>query len=33
MKNILFGFAAVAAVAGSVNADLLDPRVPGQVYL
>jgi len=28
MKNILFGFAAVAAVAGSVNADLLDPRVP-----
>ncbi len=28
MKNILFGFAAVAAVAGSVNADVLDPRVP-----
>lgn len=28
MKNILFGFAAIAAVAGSVNADVLDPRVP-----
>ncbi|MFM6943841.1 MAG: hypothetical protein ACKOXV_00975 [Bacteroidota bacterium] len=28
MKNILFGLAAVAAVAGSVNADVLDVRVP-----
>ena len=28
MKNILFGLAAVAAVSGSVNADVLDVRVP-----